>query len=64
MPISSSTDRQVVTALLRDLDIGFRDDGVYITLAEGDKNVGGYPGYEVIFEFDRSGRFIQVGAYK
>ncbi len=60
----SLTDKEQVEEFLRSLDIEFRIDPPFIRLGEGMNNVGGYPGHEVIFEFDKKGNFLEIGAYK
>ena len=58
------TDKQKVAALLRDLFIGFREEAEFIKVSTEDLNVTGHPGFYMLFEFDKDGKFELSGVWE
>lgn len=63
-------DYEKTKAMLVDFGVGFTegefsDEGLlYIKCEHGDKKVGGYSGFYTVFEFDKDGNFLKIGAFE
>lgn len=58
------TDKDKLIILLKAFKIGFKDNGKIIRCEEGMDKVEGYSMFWTDFEFDESGKFIQMGAWE
>ena len=66
------SDKDRLTALLRDFGVGFREEEteskgekiIQVTCEQGASRVGGYGGFVTAFEFDRDGTFKSMGAWE
>lgn len=67
------TDLDKLKALLTEFGVEFCEEAAHVTSApaatliecrDGSKGVAGYPGFMTEFAFDRSGKFISMGAYE
>ena len=57
-------DKQKLIAILNEFGIGFQDDGLIITCADGMSKVKGYFMFFTDFEFDADGKFKHMGAWE
>ena len=58
------TDKDKLKALLEELGIGFDDAGEDIVCEQGMEKVVGYSSFYTLFEFDKEGKFVQMGAWE
>ena len=66
-----TTDKEKLMALLTEFEIGFEQGGVpgmrgnnNVICREGQAKINGYSMFCTVFEFDKDGRFIQMGAWE
>ena len=58
------TDKEKLTALLKELGIGFKDEGKSLKCETGMDKVSGYTFFWTEFQFDDDGKFIHMGAWE
>lgn len=58
------TDKEKLKKLLKDFGVGFKEDSSDIYCEAGDAKINGYAGFSTWFEFDKEGRFVEMGAYE
>ena len=58
------TDKDKLKALLEELGIGFDNDQGGVICEQGMEKVVGYSSFYVLFEFDKEGKFVQMGAWE
>jgi hypothetical protein len=56
------TDKEKVMALFTELGIGFQQEKTSNNLVctQGEKRIGGYRGFETVFEFEADGKFVSM----